>query len=120
MFLFLLDENVPRRLAGRLRAEGHDVVEAGAQPLRGSSDDVLWKLAAAQGRIFVTRDVGATAFSFRPAPAAVILLRGPETLNAGQIDEMFGAFWNHTDKDRVFGHVVSVRPGGYRVHRIRP
>ncbi len=120
LFRFLVDENVPRRVAVRLRALGHDVVEAGVAATRGSSDDTLWRQAASQGRIFVTRDVGATALSIRPSPVAIVLLRGPDTFTAVQIDAMFGAFWDHVDKDEITGHVVSVRPGGYRVHRLRP
>ncbi len=117
---FLLDENIPRRIASRLRAKDHDVLEAGAEPLRGSIDEVLWKRAADEGRIFVTRDLGAASLAIRPAPAAIILLRGPDTLTASQVDAMFSVFWDHVDKEHVFGHVVSVRPGHYRLHRIRP
>ena len=68
MFRFFLDEDVPRRIAERLRLEGHDLVEVAAQPFRGSPDDYLWRRAAAEDRIFVTRDIGATALPIRPAP----------------------------------------------------
>ncbi len=119
MFRFFLDENVPRRIADRLRSEGHDVVEVGAQPFRGSPDDYLWRRAVAAQRIFVTRDIGATALPIRPAPLAIILLRGPETLTAIHLDTMFAAFWNSVEREQLAGQWVSVRPGGYRMHRIR-
>lgn len=118
MFRFFLDENVPRRLADRLRAEGHDVVEVAAGKLRGKPDDFLWRRAAAEGRIFVTRDIGATALPIRPAPLAIILMRGPETLTAAHLDAMFAAFWETVERHQLAGHLVSVRPGGYRMHRI--
>ena len=69
MFRFFLDENVPRRIAERLRSEGHDVVEVTAQPFRGSPDDYLWRHASAEHRIFVTRDIGATALPRDPTGA---------------------------------------------------
>jgi predicted nuclease of predicted toxin-antitoxin system len=119
LFRFFLDENVPRRIAERLRSEGHDVVEVAAQPFRGSPDDFLWRRAAAEHRIFVTRDIGATALPIRPAPPAIILLRGPETLTALHLDAMFAAFWDCVEREQLAGHLVSVRPGGYRMHRIR-
>ena len=119
MFRFILDENLPRRIAERLKAEGHDVVEVAAGPLRGKPDDYLWRRAAADGRIFVTRDIGATALPIRPAPLAIILLRGPETLTAVQLDGTFATFWGQVERDGLMGHLVSVRPGGYRMHRIR-
>ena len=119
LFRFFLDENVPRRIADRLSSEGHDVVEVAAGPLRGKPDDYLWRRAAAEGRIFVTRDIGATALPIRPAPLAIILLRGPETLTAVHLDAMFAAFWNLVEREQLAGHLVSVRPGGYRMHRIR-
>jgi predicted nuclease of predicted toxin-antitoxin system len=117
---FLLDENIPRRIAARLRAAGDDVVEAAAGPGRGSPDEVLWRRAATESRIFLTRDIGATALPIRPAPAAVILLRGPDTLTAIELDRMFGAFWDQVDRTGVLGHVVSVRPGSFRLRLIRP
>jgi predicted nuclease of predicted toxin-antitoxin system len=119
LYRFFLDENIPRRIAERLRAEGHDVVEVVAGPLRGKPDDYLWRRAATEGRVFVTRDIGATALPIRPAPASIILLRGPETLTAVQLDAMFGAFWDRVERADLAGHLVSVRPGGYRLHRIR-
>jgi hypothetical protein len=48
LFRFFVDENVPGRIAERLRSEGHDVVEATAQAFRGSPDDYLWRRAAAE------------------------------------------------------------------------
>ena len=50
---------------------------------------------------------------------AIILLRGPETLTAIHLDTMFAAFWNYVEREKMAGHLFSVRPGGYRMHRIR-
>jgi hypothetical protein len=32
---------------------------------------------------------------------------------------MFAAFWDCVEREQLAGHLVSVRPGGYRMHRIR-
>jgi len=32
---------------------------------------------------------------------------------------MFAAFWDCVEREQLAGQWVSVRPGGYRMHRIR-
>ncbi len=52
-----LDENIPASVARGLRQRGEDVVHVEEAGLRGASDYLLIRIAASQGRIFVTRDV---------------------------------------------------------------
>lgn len=119
MSRFLLDENIPHRISDRLRQTGHDVIEATAPDLRGSRDEELWKLAAREGRIFVTRDERAAGLRVRPQPPAVVLLRVPDQSTAAAIDALFAAFWGTVDPARLSGHLVSVRHGRYRYFRLR-
>ena len=52
---FLIDENLPYSLIRFLQDSGHDVLDIAASPLRGSPDEKLWKLAAREKRVLVTR-----------------------------------------------------------------
>lgn len=54
----LLDEMYPRRLAERLRADGHDVVAVVELPgLVGRTDDEVVRWARENGRVVVTENV---------------------------------------------------------------
>lgn len=53
---FLVDENLPPRLAAWLSALGHDAIHVGQCGLLGAGDDAVAELAAREGRIIVTQD----------------------------------------------------------------
>ena len=71
---FLLDENVPKRLAVALRSEGHDVVRVQDLALQGATDETIWSCAHETASIFITadRDFPLPA----PKPPAMLLVRG--------------------------------------------
>lgn len=52
-----LDENLPLRIATRLRDLGHDVHTAQQENLSGCEDRQLWALAQEEGRILITQDL---------------------------------------------------------------
>ena len=67
----LLDEHYSYLLAERLRAAGHDVVSVQERDdLLGSGDRELLRRAAAEGRAFMTEDVGDFVPLVREAAAA--------------------------------------------------
>ncbi|MFI5304890.1 MAG: DUF5615 family PIN-like protein [Nitrospiria bacterium] len=53
----LVDENLPFSLIKLLRASQCEVLDVAAGQLRGSSDENLWKLAAAEKRVLITKDL---------------------------------------------------------------
>ncbi len=54
---FLLDAQLPRRLARFLRESGHDATHTLELPLRNKTPDgVLQNLCASEGRVLVTKD----------------------------------------------------------------
>jgi len=74
---FLLDENVPRSLAGALADRGHDASPIPPR-LRSATDSVVLAHARRTRRILVTLDTdfGTLVFATRrPPPPAVVLLR---------------------------------------------
>lgn len=53
---FLVDENLPPRLAAWFNERGHDAIHVGACGLLGARDSAVADLAAREGRIVVTQD----------------------------------------------------------------
>ena len=53
---FKLDENVGRRGLEFLKASGHDVMTVWDQGLRGVTDEEVFQICAAEGRVLVTLD----------------------------------------------------------------
>ena len=53
---FLIDENLPPRLAAWLNERGHDAIHVGACDLLGFEDGAVAASAAREGRIIVTQD----------------------------------------------------------------
>ena len=52
----LLDENLPARLVGALRALGHDVEHVYSKDLSGSPDAEVRALAESEDRLLITQD----------------------------------------------------------------
>lgn len=55
-----LDENLPLRIATRLRDLGHDVHNTQQENLSGCDDSELWAQAQQEGRILITQDLDFT------------------------------------------------------------
>ncbi len=53
---FLIDENLPPRLAAWLNARGHQAIHVGECGLLGAGDGAVAASAAREGRIIVTQD----------------------------------------------------------------
>lgn len=112
--LFLLDENLPRRLAEVLRDQGHDVVAVSDSPLRGSADLFIWQEAAQQGRILITRDLDFPLPAVRPMPPGLVLIRAPDTYTADDLARLLLDLLNDRDLQELLGRITVVTPGRVR------
>jgi len=54
----LVDENIPKMTVQVLRSEGHDVRDIRRTEFEGSNDEILWKMAQREERLFITTDMG--------------------------------------------------------------
>lgn len=94
----LLDEMHSPRVAAALRRRGHDVVAVAADPdLRGVDDADLLEVAATDGRVLVTENVGdltaiaaAWKAAGRPHPG-ILLLTSRRRFPAADIAGLVGA-----------------------------
>ena len=113
---FLLDENVPRTLAGALAERGHDAVPL-PEHLRRSKDSALLAYAARTRRTLVTQDTDFGTLVFvtrRRPPPAIVLLRLPSVELVERVQGVVVAMEAALARDGVF--VVIDRSGV----RIRP
>jgi predicted nuclease of predicted toxin-antitoxin system len=58
----LVDENIPRMTAARLRELGHDVMDIRGTADQGLPDPDLWSVAVRQERLLITTDKGLTEY----------------------------------------------------------
>lgn len=54
----LVDENIPILTVHTLREKGHDVRDIRRTEHEGSEDEILWKMAQEEKRLFITTDMG--------------------------------------------------------------
>lgn len=54
----LVDENIPSATVKELRSKGFDVLDIRGSAEQGITDEVLWKKAQLEKRIFITTDKG--------------------------------------------------------------
>ena len=112
---FLLDENIPRRVALALRSEGHDVQRVQDISLRGAADETIWSHAAENQRIFLTADLG---FPLRgPAPSSILLVRGFERVSMNAFTAVLLDAVRSLGDDMI-GCLVVVSPGRLRRRRL--
>ena len=74
----LVDENIPRLTADRLRELGHDVLDIRGTAEQGLADDDLWSVAVRESRLLITTDKGFTKYRTTPHHGILIVrLRQP-------------------------------------------
>jgi predicted nuclease of predicted toxin-antitoxin system len=111
--LFLLDENLPDDLGALIRAQGHRAFTVSAGGRRALDDRGVWDWAAAESAILVTRDLDFPLPGRRPAPYAVVLLRGKRLIR-GELLALWAAAFERFDFTTLEGRVVSIHRGRRR------
>lgn len=115
---FLVDENLPFSLVQLLQESGHDIFDVVASPLRGSPDEQLWKLAAREQRILVTKDLDFPLPQIRPYPPGLVLIRVPDTFTGEQITRLVANALRTTKLKDLEGHITVIAPGQIRMRRL--
>ncbi len=115
---FKLDENVGRRGLEFLKASGHDVMTVWDQGLRGVTDEELFQICAAEGRVLVTldRDFGQiTRFPPEKSAGIVVLDLGQSATLQGIIGRLRD-FLSVLESHAVTGALWIVERGRVRIH----
>ena len=115
---FLIDENLPFSLIRLLQESGHDVFDVAASALRSSPDETLWRFAARQKRILVTKDLDFPFPHIRPYPLGLILIRVPDTFTGRQITRLFSNTLESIKPKNFESHITVIAPGQIRSRRL--
>jgi predicted nuclease of predicted toxin-antitoxin system len=112
---FLLDECVPTYITALLRDRGHDVLDLRDAGLRGADDRTLLEIAAREGRIIITRDLGFNLLFVRDLqPKGLVLLRYPEMLTPKMVTKLFEGFIDSGGLERCPDNIAVLTPGRAR------
>lgn len=116
---FLADENVPRVVIERLRAERHEVISV-AETKPSAPDDEILNVAEADSRILITgdRDFGEMVVRQRLGLRGVLLLELDRLPNAMRAETVMQVVSAHGE--RLAGNLVVIEPGRVRVRPLRP
>ena len=115
---FKLDENIGRRGLELLKACGHDVMTVSDQGLRGVTDEELFQICAAEGRVLIAldRDFGqVTRFPPDQSAGIVVLDFGRRATLQGIIGRLRD-FLSILETHSVAGALWIVEPGRVRIH----
>ena len=116
---FLLDMNVPRELARRLIAAGHECRHVGDIGLAQASDVAIMEEARSGGETIVTHDLDfghLLAFSGEAVPSVIIL-----RLRNAHPDNLFATIvrtWPDIEEPLLEGAIVSLEDAAFRVRRL--
>lgn len=120
----LIDENMPRSLAGELSALGFNAQDARDIGLLGCSDEEIFRVAAAMDAIIITRDCGFTYEKNWPpgftagvifvnltddTPASVVKLKVTNLLTQRLPESLLGAI-TFIEPQRALSHILRRRP----------
>jgi len=116
---FLIDEDLPRSLAGALRASGFDAVDVRDIGLRSADDTLVFTRSVDQRRFLLSGDLGFGNLRRFPLGShwGIGVVRypneaSPETVIAAVIDAV-----QDVDEAEIRGGLMIIEPGRVRVRR---
>jgi len=115
---FLVDENLPFTLIQALQKSGHDVLDIAGSRLRGASDERLWRRAATENRILISKDLDFPLWALHPYPLGLILVRVPDTFSGRQITRLFTSALKTIGIKDLEDQITIISPGRVRVRKL--
>ncbi len=117
---FLIDENLPRTLAGRLRSSGIDATDVRDLGCGGATDEEVFRRALEGMYVLVTADVGfAGSRSFaRAGHRGVVLVRFPNEATAEFLESRTVGHLRTLLGEKLEGKVTVIEPGRIRLRRL--
>jgi predicted nuclease of predicted toxin-antitoxin system len=115
---FIADENVPRHVIDRLRADCHDVASI-EEALSGAPDREVLRAAATEARYLITADLdfGDLVIRHRLRVGGVIVFRLERLSNRAKADRVSEVITVHSD--RLAGNFVVIEPARTRIRPLR-
>ncbi len=107
---FLVDECLPKDVANAFRSAGYSVRWVKESPWRGAPDSELWKVAAQQSQVFVTRDLD-FPLTAAERPLGLVLFRVPDWYRRAHFAELTREFLSGLSPAALVGRVTVISPG---------
>jgi predicted nuclease of predicted toxin-antitoxin system len=116
----LVDENLPRQLVARLRADGYTAEHVTGVGLRGRPDADVYAFSQALGATLITADAGfGNLLEYPPPHAGIVIVRVPDTLSIGQrVDAVASGLASLAGQQRRDA-LITIEVGRVRVRRER-
>ena len=116
---FLLDENLPRSLAPRLRAVGLKASDVRDEGLRGRPDTEILAYAISNSFVLVTGDLGFGGL-VRPGTTlpALILVRLPDEWPSAVVNDLLERVLSRLDQEDITGFLIVIEPDRIRRRRL--
>ena len=116
---FLVDEDLPRSLAGELRAAGVDAADVRDVGLRGRTDEEVLAYAAGDGRAVLTADVGFGNILRFPLGqhAGIVLARFPSEIPVRDLNRILVEAIAGLRREDITGNVITVTERRVRIRR---
>ena len=111
---FLVDECLPLDVTQAMRSFGFDATDIVERGLRGLADEGVWSLAAAEGRVLITRDLDFPLRITGPRPVGLVLLRAPDDWTAAQLGALVKSLFDELPAEASVGELIVLSPGRYR------
>jgi predicted nuclease of predicted toxin-antitoxin system len=130
----LIDENMPRSLAGELSALGFNAQDTRDIGLLGHTDEEIFRTAAAMDAVIITRDRGYTYEKNWPldftagvifvnlpdnTPASVVKAKVTNLLTQRLPESLLGAI-TFVEPQRALSHIIRRRPKSSSKHQNNP
>jgi predicted nuclease of predicted toxin-antitoxin system len=114
---FLIDENLPADLAPGLVTTGHDVRAMADSEHRSADDLAVWRLAIAERRTLVARDLDFPLPKALGRPPGLVIMRPRWNARGAEVRHLFADFLSRVELSSLEGAVTTVEPGRFRQRR---
>ena len=115
---FLVDENLPRSLAPRLRAAGLAVEDVRDLGLRGAPDTEIFQVVLLRGLVLLTGDLGfSQLLRSSPNSQGVILVRLPNDWPTSAVNDLIERSLLRLAGHLVPGMLIVLEPERVRMRR---
>ena len=116
---FLVDEDLSRKLAPKLRALGLQAEDVRDLGFAAAADEVILEYAIAHRRTVVTADVQFANMvdTADPQHPGVLLVRYPNEISVRRVNEELAAVLTSLAGDDLTGQLIVLEPGGLRTRR---
>ncbi len=116
---FLVDEDLPRSLAPRLRAEGFHVVDVRDVGLRGRPDDEVASYAKTQNLVVLSADLDFGNILRYPMGShpGIAIVRFPNEIPTDQLNDALTNALRGVAPEELQGNVLIIEPSRVRLRK---